>query len=111
MNKKLTISVLNDVLAEREHQDKKWGEENHELSKWVPILGEEFGELCQAVNETIFDNGPVERLKGGYLNMRKEAIQVAAVAVAFVEYLDRQASKQAFECVKELESKDEKEKT
>lgn len=81
--------VLNDVVLERSRQDKKWGEQNHMPPVWISILSEELGELCQAVNETIFDNGVNERKKGGYENMRKEAIQVAAVAVAFVEYLDR----------------------
>ncbi|MBP3037958.1 MazG-like family protein [Bacillaceae bacterium Marseille-Q3522] len=79
------VSVIN----ERHRQDEKWGEQNHNAPVWLGILGEEFGELCQAVNETWFDNGPEARKKGGYENMRAEAIQVAAVAVSFVECLDR----------------------
>jgi len=84
-----SINAIQDVLAERSRQDEKWGEQNHHPMVWMGILGEEFGELCQAVNETTFDNGPAEKVKGGYDNMRAEAIQVAAVAVAFVEMLDR----------------------
>lgn len=82
-------AVLYDVVRERERQDVKWGEQNHDIPKWTSILGEEYGELCQAINETVFDNGPEERAKGGYQNMRAEAVQVAAVAVSFVEFLDR----------------------
>lgn len=78
-----------NVMEERTRQDDKWGEQNHEPTVWLGILGEEFGELCQAVNETWFDNGPEERKKGGYENMRAEAVQVAAVAVALIECLDR----------------------
>jgi len=81
--------ALQSVIAERARQDAKWGEQNHDLPYWVGILGEEFGELCQAINETVFNNGPVEREKGGYANVRAEAVQVAAVAVTFVEMLDR----------------------
>jgi AbrB family looped-hinge helix DNA binding protein len=81
--------AIQSVSAERIRQDAKWGEQNHDPQYWMGILGEEFGELCQAVNETVFNNGPVEREKGGYANMRTEAVQVAAVAVAFVELLDR----------------------
>lgn len=88
MQLSLTPALIN-VMEERERQDEKWGEQNHDPAVWISILGEEFGELCQAVNETWFDNGPEERQKGGYENMRREAIQVAAVAVALVEYLDR----------------------
>lgn len=84
------LKVINDVIRERKRQDDKWGEQNHDPIVWQGILGEEFGELCQAINETHFDNGPEERKKGGYVNMRTEAIQVAAVAVSFIEYLDRE---------------------
>ncbi len=80
---------MQDVLAERIRQDAKWGEQNHEPQYWMGILGEEFGELCQAVNETVFNNGTEARRKGGYVNMRAEAVQVAAVAVSFIEMLDR----------------------
>lgn len=81
--------VIRSVIAERQRQDAKWGKQNHDPVYWLGILGEEFGELCQAINETVFDNGPTERAKGGYVNMRAEAVQIAAVAVAFVEMLDR----------------------
>ena len=90
LSDKLTDNkAIQAVIAERRRQDEKWGEQSHYFPYWMGILGEEFGELCQAVNETVFDNGPTERKKGGYENMRREAVQVAAVAVAFVEYLDR----------------------
>ena len=82
-------NAMLSVIQERKRQDAKWGEQNHDPTVWLGILGEEFGELCQAVNETWFDNGPEERKKGGYENMRAEAIQVAAVAVSLVECLDR----------------------
>lgn len=85
----IQAQVITDVVKERVRQDAKWGEQNHHPAVWQGILGEEFGELCQAINETIFDNGPEEKKKGGYKNMRAEAIQVAAVAVGFVEMLDR----------------------
>lgn len=74
---------------ERERQDKEWGEQNHSVERWISILGEEYGELCQAVNETIFDNGPEERKKGGKDRMTAEAVQVAAVACAMIEYIER----------------------
>jgi len=77
------------VLTERQRQDTKWGEQNHPPHYWTGILGEEYGELCEAINETVFNNGPTERPKGGYDNMRKEAIHVAAVAVGFLECLER----------------------
>lgn len=85
----VSYSALISLNMERARQDYKWGEQNHAPELWMGILGEEYGELCQAVNETVFNNGPEAKLKGGYENMRAEAIQVAAVALAFVECLDR----------------------
>lgn len=82
-------NAFTSVSAERYRQDMKWGEQNHAPMEWMGILGEEFGELCQAVNETHFNNGPEEQAKGGYANMRSEAVQVAAVAISFIEALDR----------------------
>lgn len=82
-------AAIQSVIDERKRQDEKWGQQDHAPTVWMCILGEEFGELCQAVNETWFDNGPDERQKGGYENMRAEAVQVAAVAVSLIECLDR----------------------
>lgn len=81
--------ALIDVLNERERQDKKWGVQDHPLEWWYAILGEENGELAEALLETHFDNGPSARVKGGTANIRKEAVQVAAVALAMIEAIDR----------------------
>lgn len=70
--------VLAEVDNERNMQDLKWGEQNHEPLMWLAILGEEVGEVNRAV------------LEGDLANYREELIQVAAVAIAAVEALDRQ---------------------
>ena len=75
--------------AERNRQDIKWGEQNHPPQFWTGILGEEYGEYCQAVNETVFSDGEVARPKGGYDNMLTELTHVAAVAVGAMESLMR----------------------
>jgi len=79
------------LLVDMEHnrQEAKWGEQNHAPQLWTGILGEEYGEYCQAVNETVFDNGPNEKLKGGYNRMITELTHVAAVAVGAMESLMR----------------------
>lgn len=69
--------VLEQVAIERERQDAKWGEQNHPLDTWLTVLAEEVGELAQAI------------LKGQTAEARKEAVQCAAVAVAIVEFIDR----------------------
>lgn len=77
-----TRSVLNDVELERERQNTKWGEQNHSAFPWLAILGEEVGEANQAALSAHFGNR-------GWAHYREELIQVAAVAVAMVECLDR----------------------
>lgn len=95
------LEILLDVSKERQRQDKKWGEQNHpdgtgrpgsrELSdsyrvvcdsntpdkdNWQDILAEE-------VFEAFAETDPKE--------LRKELIEVAAVAVAWVAAIDRRA--------------------
>src|SRR5690606_11589461 len=76
--------ALSDVDDERDEQDKKWGEQNHLPVVWMSILGEEFGEACQEANRVVFGGKSTS-------DLRHELIQVAAVAVAAVEYIDRRA--------------------
>lgn len=79
-----------DVLHERRNQDKKWGEQNHDYFLWLAILTEEVGEASQEALRMYFDveNEPTHRN-----NLRKELVQVAAVALAMVECMDRQETK------------------
>ena len=82
--------ALNAVRRERERQMQLWGDQNNNHPfEWMAILGEEFGELCEAVNETFFRNGKHPE-RGGYDKIITEAVQVAAVAVQIVEVMERQ---------------------
>lgn len=66
-----------DVKVERARQDGKWGEQNHWPSWYYLILAEEVGEVAKAILEHREDE------------VRAELVQVAAVAVAMIESLDR----------------------
>jgi len=79
------------IITERTAQDAKWGEQNHSTEWWLAILMEEVGELAQAILETHFDKNPEHLTKGGIKNIRKEAVQCAAVAMALIECIDRAA--------------------
>lgn len=85
MKKTDTEKVIRMIMDERARQNEIWGADitNHPF-EWMSILGEEYGELCQAVNESCFENGKHPEL-GGAENVIKEAVQVAAVAVAIIE--------------------------
>lgn len=86
-------NVLSEVLAERERQEKLWGQQNHAGHEYLMILGEEVGEANKEYLEEYFPT-KAELHEGvqyipDFSNYRKELIQVAAVAVAMIECLDR----------------------
>jgi len=79
-----TVAIA-EILAERDRQDEKWGQQNHSNDVWMVILAEELGELAMAINEMRFPGG-----KGATLeDVRKETTHVAAVAMAMVECFER----------------------
>ena len=80
--------AINEIIAERNRQDEKWGEQNHHPLMWFSIIGEEYGEMCHAYNEFTFDE-QYAHLE----DMQKEAIQIAACCVAMIECIQRQGEK------------------
>ena len=88
-----TEAALILVMTERQRQNELWGDQsgNHPF-EWMSILGEEYGELCEAVNETFFKRGAHPE-KGGFDRILKEATHVAAVSVAIMEAAQRELEK------------------
>jgi len=81
-NEVTRAAVLEALLAERERQDTKWGDQtlNSDLA-WQSILTEEVGEIAKDVNDL--------RLAG----MFEEIIQTGAVCMAWAEaYINRNAN-------------------
>jgi len=68
---------LNAIRDERARQDRKWGEQDHSPEIWLAILLEEVGESAKAT------------LEGQRDELLKELVQVAAVACAFYENVQR----------------------
>jgi hypothetical protein len=89
-NDQLTMLVLEDVEAERIRQNKKWGVQRHPLPVWMTILGEEFGESCQAVQSYI---NMVSAKESDSDDLYEELIHTAAVAVAAAEQVREERSK------------------
>ena len=69
--------IIKFIIAERNRQDEKWGEQNHDVYKWLAILGEEVGEANKAA------------LENDYSELMQELIQIGAVTVAMIESLER----------------------
>jgi len=70
--------IIKEIIKERKRQDKMWGVQNHRPLTWLSILVEEVGEVSKAINENKVED------------YRTETIQVAAVAIAMLESLDRE---------------------
>lgn len=84
-------AVFHQIDAERERQDAKWGEQNHRPERWVCILVEEIGEVAKSVleNNAALHDGHYNLAERYTAQIREELIQVAAVAVAAIESIDR----------------------
>lgn len=80
--------ILDEIQAERIKQDEKWGLQNHPPRDWCMILGEEVGEVNKAALEAYFSKYYFNKEKS-LQEYRAELVQVAAVAVAMIESLDR----------------------
>jgi NTP pyrophosphatase (non-canonical NTP hydrolase) len=78
-------NVMVDIIEERERQDTKWGVQTHNDHLWNTILSEEVGEVSKALLDHEFKGKPVR-------DIRAELVQVAAVAVSWLECIDRRAS-------------------
>ena len=75
-------TIMAEIETERTRQDSKWGEQNHDPFLYLTILGEEYGEACEAALDARFGHREQNPL-------RQELVQVAAVAIAAIECLDR----------------------
>ena len=91
------------ILDERARQEEKWGEQNHNDYYWLGILFEEAGDVAKALIENCDRADPFYGVKnsiGVNLNiqlgssedaLRKELSHVAAVAVAWIDAMNRRA--------------------
>lgn len=74
------LHVYSDIQAERKRQDARWGHRDWTPESYtaVAVLTEEVGEVARACLD-----------KEGIHRLREELVQVAAVAVCWIEALDR----------------------
>ena len=69
--------IFDKIKDERDYQDAKWGENrNLEDTYWLSILVEEVGEAAKAILQVT-------------PNLEEELIQIMAVAVAWLENIER----------------------
>lgn len=81
-------ATLDEVAHERARQERIHGPQNRPPAQYAIILHEEVGEVSKAICEAEFTADASYRLRC-LQELRSELIQVAAVAVAMVECLNR----------------------
>lgn len=79
------------VIAERRRQDAKFGKQDHDPAWWMVIMGEEYGETCQAVCEYRWAEAmpTVKNRMQRIDHALAEAAQVSAVGVAMMQAIMR----------------------
>ncbi len=89
------MTLLGDALGlvrdERHKQDEKWGPQRHGLPVWLTVLTEECGEVSERILALRSETDPEKRAAIAW-QLRQEATQVAAVAVALLEHIMEEAS-------------------
>lgn len=84
----LMIDVNQEVFMERMRQNEKFGIQRRPWGEWLAILGEEFGESCQAMQFVL----GVETVKETDSdNLYEELIHLAAVASAMAEQVKEES--------------------
>lgn len=79
-----------DIFKERDRQFAKWGKQEYCLVEWVAILTEEVGEAAkEAVDYHFNQDHHLPATQEMHIRcMRKELVEVAAVAMQIIEDLD-----------------------
>lgn len=80
----LMLDVNKAVMRERQRQNGLWGFQRHDIGTWLSILGEEWGEVCQAAQGRL---GLKSVKETDADNLYEELIHVAAVASAIAEQI------------------------
>jgi|GEM_PF-3437339 len=82
------IDVWKAVVRERQAQDQRFGKQNYDAAHWLPILAKEFGEVSKEVCDCTFPSSEVAEVMA-IGKLQNELIQVAAVAIAWAESIQR----------------------
>jgi len=87
------LSPLAWIQRERERQEEKWGPCDHGAGHFLAVLTEEFGEVSKVLNESWEGKLTPEEY---HRLLEYELIQVAAVAVKWIEAIRKNGHTAAF---------------
>lgn len=89
INSGLTLEVMGDVMQERLYQYLNHGVQNLSDLKWLSLVGEEFGEMCQALQA----DDPWSKDSDKH-SLYPEIIQCAAVLIQWAETIKQQTGRE-----------------
>ena len=84
------LRVFAAISEERNRQDEKWGEQNHTPAVWAAIIGEEYGEVCKAINEFGFNKNAYDALPADLRRILDHAT-AAVLVYALTEFHTKNA--------------------
>lgn len=85
------LAIRNRIMLEVEKQEQQWGEEKDLSSfQWISLIGEEFGETVQAVNDVYLNISEKRKTE----DIKTEAYQTIALLFRFIEFLTEQKNKE-----------------
>lgn len=79
--------IAGAIKDERVRQIRKWGDLPLLDDTFCRVLGEEFGEVCAAVEEAHNEPNIYSEISA-YQHLKSELVQVAAVAVRFIQSVE-----------------------
>lgn len=97
-------AVLDEIAAERARQDAKWGQQNHPdgtaadefnlmlVQQWKDLVDKNATEGESNWNNILFEEAYEAAAETDPAKLRAELVQIAAVAVAWIECIDRRAA-------------------
>ncbi len=102
VREKVTRKVLGEISDERRNQFKKWGDQNlpDGTSEAVTYIADEMRKVCDAAakdgtltwQDVLMEEVAEASCEVDPVRLREELVQIAAVATAWVEAIDRRAA-------------------
>ena len=96
-------AIYDEISAERDRQDAKFGEQNHpdgtdtdEISimiadQWRDMVNQRLADGTVSWTDILFEEAHEAAAEADPAKLRAEVVQIAAVAVAWLECIDRRA--------------------
>lgn len=84
----LDEKIINEVFIEKSRQDTNWGDRKYSAAQWASSLGEDFGEMCKAINNYEFN-----KTKENKKYIQEETVRMIASCFSMLESINSKRDK------------------